>query len=159
MCVRDWTGVEQGRLTVLRRAQTPTGKRGAHWLCRCECGREYVVRGSNLARGVRKCARCSRNSLARDAGTTLREIAASCGVPSGTLSDRLKKGMSIQEATSIATRRAIRITALGVSGTIAELSRHFGLTERLVRMRLWKGWDVDDALTRPVRPKRKTAAK
>ena len=44
----DLTGQPFGRYTVIREA----GRKNGHvaWLCRCECGREKVVRGSSLTR-------------------------------------------------------------------------------------------------------------
>lgn len=42
-------GKRFGRLIVIKRAEH-TGKR-AHWLCRCDCGNEVVVSGTNLRNG------------------------------------------------------------------------------------------------------------
>ena len=42
----DLTGQKFGKLTVIRREGAHLGL--ATWLCKCECGNEKVVSGSNL---------------------------------------------------------------------------------------------------------------
>jgi hypothetical protein len=42
----DLTGMQFGKLTVMRREGTKNGQ--ATWLCQCECEKETVVTGSNL---------------------------------------------------------------------------------------------------------------
>ena len=50
MRVIDLTGQKFGRLTVLERAEN--NKWGQpQWLCKCDCGNEVVVKGSNLKSG------------------------------------------------------------------------------------------------------------
>lgn len=45
----DMTGRTVGKLTVVERFVDPLSKTGsARWLCRCTCGEEIVVRGSQL---------------------------------------------------------------------------------------------------------------
>ena len=52
---RNWAGVVQGKLTVIREAGVD-----AHgnvlWLCRCECGAETTKSNNNLKGGVRSCS-------------------------------------------------------------------------------------------------------
>jgi hypothetical protein len=51
-------GDVHGRLTVVGEAPS-LGRRGRHYLCRCECGGERVVRGDNLRHGLtRSCGEC-----------------------------------------------------------------------------------------------------
>lgn len=52
--MRDLTGLRQGRLTVL------SCSGDGRWKVRCDCGRERVVRGSDLRSGlIRDCGmRC-----------------------------------------------------------------------------------------------------
>jgi len=54
----DETGNLYGRLKVLRRG--PNNSRGAvMWVCRCECGVEVTVHGTNLRRGrTKSCGPC-----------------------------------------------------------------------------------------------------
>ena len=50
----DLTGQNFGRLTVLKRVDPPdyvTYKSSTYWTCRCECGRELVVRRNGLTSG------------------------------------------------------------------------------------------------------------
>lgn len=57
----DETGNQYGYLTVLKRAEnivTPNGRSHVAWLCKCECGNEVVVRGSNLRGGCTKSCGC-----------------------------------------------------------------------------------------------------
>jgi hypothetical protein len=54
--IRNRTGERFGRLTVVRQAAKNTARPGAHWLCRCECGNEKVLVGSDL--GIGKTSSC-----------------------------------------------------------------------------------------------------
>ena len=55
--LNDVSGMKFGRYTVICRSGSD--KRGqATWLCRCECGREKVVRGYALRRGTAKSCGC-----------------------------------------------------------------------------------------------------
>lgn len=47
---KDLTGRVYGRLTVIRFAGHKGKHRRTAWLCKCECGKEVVVRGTSLAR-------------------------------------------------------------------------------------------------------------
>jgi len=62
----DLTGQKFGRLTVIRRSY-PNGNSGEpRWLCKCECGKETVVKGACLRKGeIRSCG-CLRKELARN---------------------------------------------------------------------------------------------
>lgn len=52
----DLTGQKFGRLTVLNFAEIK--KRKAHWLCRCDCGNERIVRSANLRNGNTQSCGC-----------------------------------------------------------------------------------------------------
>lgn len=56
--VKDLTGQQFGRLTVIKQAgwyvRLSTGKRTAKWLCKCECGEVTKVVGSQLSTGRTK---------------------------------------------------------------------------------------------------------
>jgi hypothetical protein len=57
----DLTGQKFGRLTVLYRAEDYIDKNGRNkimWHCRCECGNEKDIRGSNLTFGSTKSCGC-----------------------------------------------------------------------------------------------------
>lgn len=50
---RDLTGQRFDRLVVINRAEdhiSPSGRRYIRWLCKCDCGNDIVVFGSNLGR-------------------------------------------------------------------------------------------------------------
>lgn len=47
------------------------------------------------------------------------------------------------------TNRVIVVN--GKSGTVAELSREYGVKSRIVYKRLWLGWTPEDALTKPTK--------
>lgn len=49
----DMTGARVGTLTVITRA--PRTVKGAQWVCRCDCGRQKILFGSNLRRGSAAC--------------------------------------------------------------------------------------------------------
>jgi hypothetical protein len=55
--VVQMAGQRFGFLVVLRRASSIKTKRGnsrATWVCRCDCGKEFVARGDNLRNGKQK---------------------------------------------------------------------------------------------------------
>lgn len=45
------TGKKYGRLTVLEYYVSPHDRSGGRWLCQCECGFQFIVRGRDLRRG------------------------------------------------------------------------------------------------------------
>lgn len=63
MSIKDMTGLRFGRLTVI----SPTKKRDAHgvvyWLCKCDCGNDAVVNGTNLRKGSTKSCGCLRAEI------------------------------------------------------------------------------------------------
>lgn len=58
----DLTGMQFGRLTVLKRVEKPLGSKetGAFWLCKCSCGHDIVVYGNKLRSGHTKSCGCYR---------------------------------------------------------------------------------------------------
>ena len=66
----DLTGKTFGKLTALREVASIPTKSGRlrAWLCRCECGREVVVRHSNLTRKVTRSCGCLRKEKAKKRG-------------------------------------------------------------------------------------------
>lgn len=57
-CKVDLSGNVYGRLTVTAEAERLPGKKGAHWICRCECGNTVTVSAYNLKRGHTKSCGC-----------------------------------------------------------------------------------------------------
>ena len=56
----DLTGQRFGRLTALHPAEYIRG--GTAWVCRCDCGREAVVRTDNLRYGRSRSCGCQRRA-------------------------------------------------------------------------------------------------
>ena len=46
----DETGHRYGRLTVQYYVDPPRAGLGAHWMCRCACGKRKIFRGTHLRR-------------------------------------------------------------------------------------------------------------
>lgn len=63
--VKDMTGQRFNKLTVIERADDYINKNGTkdvQWLCRCDCGRETIVRGAALRNGhTKSCGVCTRS--------------------------------------------------------------------------------------------------
>ena len=92
----DLTGQKFGRLTVLKRAEnyiSPNGGKRAQWLCKCECGKEVVVLGKNLRKGLTRSCGCFQkerlseiSTVHKATGTRLhnewRAMKARCNIPS-----------------------------------------------------------------------------
>lgn len=54
----DWTGVKQGKLTVVSRAEgikERGGRTTVRWLCECECGGSIILKSSALKNGSTSC--------------------------------------------------------------------------------------------------------
>lgn len=65
----DMTGRVYGRLTVLERVGSVFYRNGQSvptWRCRCECGREVVVRGISLRNGTTRSCGCLRAELSKE---------------------------------------------------------------------------------------------
>lgn len=60
--LNDLTGQKYGRLTVIERAGSNIHKK-ALWKCRCDCGREVVVIGSNLLNGNTNSCGCYKSDM------------------------------------------------------------------------------------------------
>lgn len=59
----DMIGQKFGRWTVIKR-NLPNNKWGeSNWLCRCECGTEKIIPGSNLRDGTTKSCGCLKREL------------------------------------------------------------------------------------------------
>lgn len=64
--LKDLTGKKFGRLIVLSRADdyiSPNGNKFVQWLCRCDCGNQIIVTGSNLKQGNVKSCGCLRSDV------------------------------------------------------------------------------------------------
>ena len=55
---KDETGHRYGRLTVIKPYKKT--KQGMTWLCRCDCGQEFVAHGVRLRSGYTKSCGCLR---------------------------------------------------------------------------------------------------
>lgn len=68
---KDLTGKKFGKLEVLKldHKKQKLNKKGIktgrvyYWLCRCECGKEKVIRGSNLTTGLSQSCGCLRKEI------------------------------------------------------------------------------------------------
>ena len=60
MALIDITGQTFNYLTVIERVQKPEGikNRSAYWKCKCKCGNETIVMGTNLRNGTVKSCGC-----------------------------------------------------------------------------------------------------
>ena len=65
MALIDITGQTFGYLTVIGRAEKPQGikSRNAYWKCKCKCGKETIVMGTNLRSGNTKSCGCLQKEI------------------------------------------------------------------------------------------------
>ncbi|KRM86672.1 hypothetical protein FD19_GL001718 [Lacticaseibacillus thailandensis DSM 22698 = JCM 13996] len=61
----DMTGRTFARLTVLKYAGNDPHTGNAQWLCQCVCGRQVVVDGYRLRKGMTRSCGCLRSEVAR----------------------------------------------------------------------------------------------
>ena len=66
---KDLSGQRFGRYVVLERAGADN-YRNALWLCRCDCGSERIVRGTDLRTGVIVSCGCYHREIVKDLMTT-----------------------------------------------------------------------------------------
>jgi hypothetical protein len=62
--LRDLTGQQCSRLTVLKRAANDRHNK-AQWFCACECGDQATIGGANLIKGIARSCGCLRKEVAR----------------------------------------------------------------------------------------------
>lgn len=66
-CMIDLTGRTFGRLTVIRYDHS---KNGAYWLCKCECGKTKVIKGTSLTKGETTSCGCKSREMSISRSTT-----------------------------------------------------------------------------------------
>jgi len=54
----DLTGKKFGRLTVIKRSYPNDKLNSVMWLCKCDCGKEKIIRGNSLKCGLTKSCGC-----------------------------------------------------------------------------------------------------
>ena len=62
--LKDLTGQRFGRATVLEYVEPEYGRRGAKWLCLCDCGVRFVTDADALLRGHTRSCGCLRKEIA-----------------------------------------------------------------------------------------------
>lgn len=68
---KDLSGLKFGRLTVLSLASR---KNASTWLCRCDCGTERVIRGTNFTSGSTKSCGCLSTETRSKLGSSHRRM-------------------------------------------------------------------------------------
>lgn len=86
---------------------------------------------------------------------TLPEIAKHFGIRYHTLYDRLKRGMSLEEAVSVKiaisqNQRNEVYTVLGYKGTLPNIAHHFNIRYATLAQRLRNGMTLEEAVSLPV---------
>lgn len=96
----EMTGQRFGRLRVVERVENSPNDTAAYWRCRCDCGKETVVRGTSLRSGVTKSCGCGRREgkpvqwiAFGDQWLTFRQAALASGINERTLRQRYSTGI------------------------------------------------------------------
>ena len=63
-----------GKLTVVEKAETPKGKIGAYWKCKCKCGNEVIVKGDYLRNGDTQSCGCLNSKNEAQIAIMLKEL-------------------------------------------------------------------------------------
>lgn len=58
---KDLTGQRFGRLIVIKRAENQNKK--IRWLCKCDCGNEYITKSYNLIKGLCRSCGCLKKEI------------------------------------------------------------------------------------------------
>lgn len=69
---KDITGLTFSKLTVVKITDYRTKSGAIKWLCRCECGTEKIVTGSDLSKGSVKSCGCLSRGLSKERGSYLK---------------------------------------------------------------------------------------
>ena len=80
-CVRraDLTGMQFGKLTVLRLGKKSNQGNGSFWICRCSCGNECEVHAAKLKSGHTTSCGCAHSDLINDlVGQTFGKLTVLC---------------------------------------------------------------------------------
>lgn len=124
MKVRDLTGKKFGRLTVVERAKRDSPK--AYWMCKCDCGNEHVVCGTNLTRGK----------------------VVSCGCYA-------KEKRSSDKTTHGGSYTRLYVTINGETHTLSQWCEIKGINYYTVMARRRSGWSNEKAVSIPINARRK----
>lgn len=63
---KSLVGQRFGRLEVLRRAENATGSHKTQFFCRCDCGKELLVKSTHLTQGWTQSCGCLRTEKTRE---------------------------------------------------------------------------------------------
>ena len=99
-----------GSLTVIKRCEDYVAPKGQHyirWVCKCDCGNETKVVISKLKNGnTRSCGHCNDIEFinpydGKKYESSVGNICKECGFRHSTISSRLKRGFTFEEAAKI----------------------------------------------------------
>jgi hypothetical protein len=178
MSYKKEAGKRFGRILVLERAEDTLGK-AIQYKCRCDCGREKIVRQDQLrAPATQKCeCRIRPKStkprkepetrwLTVDGRTDLLSYwAKRYRVEYNVLCHRIDSGWPVEEALNISvssninSRQAMKksektkVTHQGATKTLLEWSEITGIPWETIHDRLQRKWTVEDTLTLTAKPR------
>lgn len=84
--LRRLEGARFGKLTVIAPADVLPNERGSRWLCRCDCGKEKVIRRNALVGGTKSCG-CLIREAAQKRGQRVRKARGGDIVPGAPYGD------------------------------------------------------------------------
>lgn len=129
---KDLTNKTFGKLVVLEPFKDHTPGKPRYWLCRCECGNKKLIRGTNLTSGQTISCGCwnKQNNY----------------IKKNSKPSNFGKGPQSSKVQHLNKKRL----------SFNEFCKQYGLTAKIVRGRLKKGWSVNRALNTPVSEQTKT---
>lgn len=116
-------------------------KEKQRWLAKCSCGSEKYVQIGNLEAGRSKS--CKRCSVIRKKEGSIAEQAERAGVSAATVSSRLRRGLSMEEALSK--------EAMPRGKGLKELADKHGINYVTFVSRIYRGWTIECALSTPIK--------
>ncbi len=87
----------------------------------------------------------------------IKQIAEHFGMNQAALANRLRKGMSIEEAVSKPNMNEKMYTVNGFTGNIKQIAAYFGMNYVTLARRLYNGIAIEEAISKPVVQKGKNA--
>ena len=140
--LKDITGQKFNMLTVIKRVDNFIGKDGpeTQYLCRCDCGRETIVRGKYLRNGHTKSCGCTRGSN----GSVSKNTAIN-KIPNVNIVNQQNINMQIPNQYNSSNS----ITYNGITMSYVDWDRIMGFPIGTAYYRIMNGYPVHDALMTP----------
>ncbi len=131
---------------------------GNSWKCRCICGKEKMLSYTELM-GKHKSCGCLQYKKPIKIGHkrfSFKEASLLTGISVASLQERKYRGLSDEEIIAKSNKKTLTLTFNGQTKTMKEWSKEIGLGYSCLYDRYMNGWTVEEILTTPKNPPRRS---